>query len=184
MMELQMAHKDFRRVPILFCDLDGTVRKGFDELGKFVNGPEDVELFPGMAERLLSYKQQGWRIVGVTNQGGIATGQVTQDKVAAAIIQTQRLSGDIFDLVLMCCHHPAAMDPEMSNCFCRKPKMGMLVMAQVTLSVRYPDEMYPPHLMMMVGDRDEDRQCAESAGVKFQIASEWRQQPFTMVIER
>jgi hypothetical protein len=32
-----------RQVRVLYLDLDGTVRKGSDELGRFVNGPEDVE---------------------------------------------------------------------------------------------------------------------------------------------
>jgi hypothetical protein len=35
-----------KAVPVLYLDLDGTVRKGKDELGRFVNGPDDVELFP------------------------------------------------------------------------------------------------------------------------------------------
>jgi hypothetical protein len=27
-------------VPVLYCDIDGTIRWGKDELGRFVNGPE------------------------------------------------------------------------------------------------------------------------------------------------
>lgn len=180
-MNSAIATKNLKRVPILFLDLDGTVRKGFDELGRFVNCADDVELFPRMPERLLSWKQRGYRIVGVTNQGGIATGQVSYEDVRAAIMRTQALSGDAFDRIYMCQHHPAAHDPEMANCFCRKPKMGMLVLAQQDLSDQF-GEMYPPHLALMVGDRDEDRQCAESAGVKFQLASEWRAEPFAVKV--
>lgn len=176
------AVKDMKRIPILFLDLDGTVRKGFDELGRFVNKADDVELFPRMAERLLSYKQKGWRIVGVTNQGGIATGQLAFEDAAAAILRTQELTGNAFDRIMMCQHHPDAHDPEMANCFCRKPKMGMLVLAQNVLSLDHTDEMYPPHLALMVGDRPEDEKCAESAGVKFKWAADWRAQPFTIVI--
>lgn len=174
--------KDMRRVPVLYLDLDGTVRKGFDEIGKFVNKADDVELFPRMRERLLSWKQRGWRIVGVTNQGGIATGMCTFEDVAEAIHRTQVLSGMAFDKIVMCQHHPDAHDPEMNLCFCRKPKMGMLVLGQMYLAEIYSDEIYPPHLALMVGDRPEDRQCAESAGVRFQLASEWRAQPFTISV--
>jgi D-glycero-D-manno-heptose 1,7-bisphosphate phosphatase len=173
--------KDDLRVPVLYLDLDGTVRKGFDEIGKFVNGPDDVELFPRMAERLLSYKQKGWRIVAVSNQGGIATGQVSEVNVMSALRRTQELSGLAFDLMYICQHHPSAHDPEWRNCFCRKPKIGMLVMAAMQLGEMHP-ELYPPHLAMMVGDRDEDRLCAESAGVKFMQASEWRELPFTVKV--
>lgn len=35
-----------RLVPVLYLDLDGTVRHGHDELGRFVNGPDDVVVFP------------------------------------------------------------------------------------------------------------------------------------------
>lgn len=182
-MNSQMAAKDMKRVPILFLDLDGTVRKGLDELGRFVNTKDDVELFPRMRERLLSYKQQGWRIVAVSNQGGIATGQAKYEDVMDAILETYRQSGGAFDRMYICQHHPAAHDPEMASCFCRKPKMGMLVMAQQDLSDQYRDEMYPPHLALMVGDREEDQKCAESAGVAFKWASDWRQEPFTVEAE-
>ena len=171
-----------KRVPVLYLDLDGTVRKGKDELGRFVNTADDVELFPHMAERLLSYKQKGWRIVGVTNQGGIATGMCTFENAQAAIMKTQHLSGNAFDLICMCQHHPDAHDPDWRTCFCRKPKIGMLVMAATELGFRHPGELYPPHISLMVGDRDEDRLCAENAGVPFQWASEWRGEQFTIEI--
>lgn len=174
--------KDAKRVPVLYLDLDGTVRKGFDELGRFVNNANDVELFPRMPERLLGYKQRGYRIVGVSNQGGISTGQVTMENVRAAVMRTQELSHDAFDRILICQHHPDAFDPEYRNCFCRKPKMGMLVMACEALFAQHPDEIYPPHLALMVGDRDEDRKCAESAGVAFKWAKDWRDEPITLSI--
>lgn len=171
-----------KRVPILFLDLDGTVRKGFDELGRFVNDDCDVELFPKMTERLLSYKQQGWRIVGVTNQGGISTGDCTYEGAVRATVRTQELSGGAFDHIIMCQHHPAAKDPEMAMCFCRKPKIGMLVMAQMWLNERHPDEIYPPHMMVMVGDRPEDENCAKSAGITFMSAADWRSIPFSITV--
>jgi histidinol-phosphate phosphatase family protein len=180
-MDTAMRVKDDKRVPVLFLDLDGTVRKGFDEIGKFVNGPDDVELFPRMAERLLSYRQKGWRIVAVSNQGGIATGQVSQENVMEALARTQELSGKAFDLMFICQHHPAAHDPEWRNCFCRKPKMGMLVMACTELGQRF-EELYPPHMALMVGDREEDRLCAESAGVEFMWAKDWREIPFSIQV--
>jgi len=35
-----------RRVPVLYLDLDGTVRHGKTELGRFVNHASDVVVFP------------------------------------------------------------------------------------------------------------------------------------------
>jgi hypothetical protein len=68
----------FKPVPVLFLDLDGTVREGPDDpLGKFVNGPEDVRVFPEAVEQMRRWKDNGGRVLGVTNQGGIALGYVT-----------------------------------------------------------------------------------------------------------
>ena len=181
-MNTAQAVRNDERVPVLYLDLDGTVRKGKDELGRFVNSAADVELFPRMVERLLSYKQKGWRIVGVTNQGGIATGMCSFEDAQAAIMRTQELAHGLFDLIYMCQHHPDAHDPEWRVCFCRKPKIGMLVMAATELGRRHHGELYPPHISLMVGDREEDRQCAENAGVPFMWAADWRNEPFTISI--
>ena len=166
-----------KRVPVLYLDLDGTVRKGKDELGRFVNSAADVELFDGMKERLWAYKNAGWRLVAVTNQGGIALGILDFDDAKAAIIRTQELSGGAFDRIMMCQHHPDAKDPEYSVCWCRKPRPGNIILGAMSLREQYPNEIYPPHMALMVGDRDEDKQAAEGAGVSFIAASEWRTQP-------
>lgn len=161
-------------VPVLYLDLDGTVRKGKDELGRFVNKASDVELFPGVAELILKYKQYGWRVVGVTNQGGVALGHMTMEDNLAALRETQRQSGFQFDKIAMCIHHPQADTPEMAICWCRKPKTGMIIETALSMAEQNKGEIYPPHLGVMVGDMDTDRECAMNAGLQFIAASEWR----------
>ena len=163
-----------KRARVLYTDLDGTIRKGFDELGRFVNGPEDVELFEGVRERLWRYKVAGWRLIAVSNQGGIALGIVPFERAAAAMVRTQELANHAFDKMIMCQHHPDAADPEYAVCWCRKPRIGGLVEASIDLA-RASNEYYPPHLALFVGDRDEDRGCAENAGIPFVPAAEWRE---------
>jgi D-glycero-D-manno-heptose 1,7-bisphosphate phosphatase len=157
----------------LYVDLDGTVRKGFDELGRFVNGPEDVELFDGVKDRLWRYRKAGWRIIAVSNQGGISLGLVSMNAVAQAMSRTHELTGNAFDKITWCQHHPNAKDPEFAVCWCRKPRIGGLVEAALKLASER-GEYYPPHLSLFVGDRDEDRGCAEAAGLPFMLASDWR----------
>lgn len=163
-----------KRVPVLYADMDGTVRWGKNELGRFVNGPDDVRLFDGMAGMLWRYKKLGWRIVGVSNQGGIALGLVSFEQVAAAMLETQEQARGAFDKIAFCQHHPNADDPEMAMCWCRKPRAGLVIDAAIAMADKYPGEMYPPHLALFVGDRPEDAGCAENAGVRFMAASEWR----------
>lgn len=172
-MPLKFKQVNRRKTRVLYVDLDGTIRKGLDELGRFVNGPEDVELFDGVADRLLRYRTAGWRIIAITNQGGVALGHTTFERAMLACARTNDLAKRSFDKIVMCRHHPAAKDPEYAVCWCRKPRIGGLVEAALSLADACR-EYYPPHLSLFVGDRDEDRQCAENAGVPFMLASEWR----------
>jgi D-glycero-D-manno-heptose 1,7-bisphosphate phosphatase len=165
-------------VPVLYLDLDGTVRHGKDELGRFVNGPDDVVIFPEAVELMRRWKAAGGRIVGVSNQGGIALGHVTIEQCAAAMLRTHQLAEQLFDKIAWCQHHPAAERPEMARCWCRKPAPGLLLEAAYDLAAQHrrAGEIYPPHMALMVGDRDEDHECARRANVDFLWAAQWRVQ--------
>lgn len=163
-----------KTIPVLYLDLDGTVRKGKDELGRFVNGPEDVEVFPEAITLMRAWKRKGGRIVACSNQGGVALGIVTAEEVAAAMVETHRQTGYLFDKIAWCSHHPSAEDPEMARCWCRKPSPGLVIEAALGLAERHTGEIYPPHLGLFVGDRPEDQECARLAGLDFTWATDWR----------
>jgi D-glycero-D-manno-heptose 1,7-bisphosphate phosphatase len=161
-------------VPVLWLDLDGTVREGKDDaLGRFVNGPEDVRVFPDAVKQMRRWKEQGGRIVGISNQGGIALGYMSMDQCVSAMVETQRQAEKLFDKIAFCVHHPNAKDPEMARCWCRKPSPGLIVEAALDLAKRY-DEIYPPYSGLFVGDRPEDEECARLAGLPFLSAADWR----------
>jgi D-glycero-D-manno-heptose 1,7-bisphosphate phosphatase len=164
-------------MPVLYLDIDGTVRQGKDDaLGRFVNGPEDVVVFPEAVEMMRRWKAGGGRIIGVSNQGGIALGLVPEAQVAAAMMATYVQAEKLFDKIAYCKHHPDAAHPEMARCWCRKPKAGLLIESALDLAERRPGEIYPPYMGLMVGDRPEDQACAEAAGLDFQWAADWRAQ--------
>jgi D-glycero-D-manno-heptose 1,7-bisphosphate phosphatase len=158
---------------VLYLDLDGTVRHGFDELGRFVNSPDDVVIFPEALTLIRRYKLMGYRIVGISNQGGIALGHLSMDECSFAMLKTNDLCGQMFDKMAWCQHHPDAKDPEFARCWCRKPRIGLIVEACASLG-RAMDEFYPPHLALFVGDRPEDEQCAANANIDFMWAKDWR----------
>jgi D-glycero-D-manno-heptose 1,7-bisphosphate phosphatase len=159
--------------PILYLDLDGTVRKGYNELGRFVNTVADVEVFPEVPSILRQYKNAGWRIVAVTNQGGVALGHIPMGEMGKIMVETHKQCDGLFDKMMMCVHHPDSTDPEFAVCWCRKPRIGLVIEAAIDLSRKH-DEFYPPHLALFVGDRPEDRGCAEGANISFMDAQEWR----------
>lgn len=162
-----------KRVALLAVDLDGTVRKGYDELGRFVNGPGDVEVFPEAVKLLREWKERGGRIIAVSNQGGIALGLVSMHDIAEAMLETNSQCGGIFDKMTWCQHHPDAKDPEFARCWCRKPAPGMLIESALRLAER-TGEIYPPHLGLFVGDRPEDELCAKVVNFDFKWAKDWR----------
>lgn len=163
-----------KSVPVLWLDIDGTVRHGYAELGRFVNTASDVVVFPEAVDRMKAWKAGGGRIVGVTNQGGIATGKVKETAVMKALARTNELCGYAFDKIAYCRHHPDADHPEMARCWCRKPAPGLVIETAYSMSERHRGEIYPPYMGLFVGDRDEDRECARIASIDFQLASEWR----------
>lgn len=161
--------------PVLFLDLDGTVRLGPDQLGgRFVNSPADVELFDGMVDLIKSYKEKGWRIVAISNQGGIATGQAIESEVNRAMAETNRLCANLFDRMMWCPHHPSmARDNPENLCLCRKPRIGNVVAALIGMTQQF-GEQYIPLSCLFVGDMEDDRKCAEAANIPFMWAEEWR----------
>jgi len=162
--------------PLLCLDLDGTVRQGKDDaLGRFVNGPEDVVVFPEAVEMMRRWKNGGGRILAVSNQGGIAMGIVTTAQVSAAMEETYKQTEQLFDRMAWCSHHPDAADLDMARCWCRKPLPGLIIEGVVDLAQFY-GERYVPYMALMVGDREEDKECARLAGIEFQWAAEWRAQ--------
>lgn len=163
-----------RMVPVLYCDIDGTIRHGKDELGHFVNTVDDVKVFDGVRDLLWRYKHLGWRIVGVSNQGGIALELMTMRDCGRAMSETHKQTGYAFNKLAWCPHHPDAETPEMAVCWCRKPKAGLVIEAALSMSEKFIGEIYPPHLGLFVGDRLEDEQCAKNAGLRFMHAIEWR----------
>jgi D-glycero-D-manno-heptose 1,7-bisphosphate phosphatase len=166
--------------PVLYLDIDGTVRHGREQLGRFVNGPDDVVVFPEAVEMMRRWRARGGRIVGVSNQGGIALGIMTHGQCQEAMRRTQQLTGGRFDRIVFCPHHPQARDPAMAQCWCRKPFPGMIIKEAALLEYECPnDGTFPPHLALMVGDRPEDEQCARNANIDFQWAHEWRAQAHT-----
>lgn len=163
-----------KHVSVLVLDIDGTVRESKDDaLGRFVNGPEDVRVFPEAVQLMQEWRERGGRIVGLSNQGGIAMGFLTPQKMAAAMVETVRQCRNLFDRVAVCPHHPEAPEPSQSRCWCRKPSPGLLVTTLQAMGQDY-SELYPPHMGLFVGDRPEDRECAKLAGFDFMDASDWR----------
>ncbi len=160
--------------PALCVDLDGTIRDSASG-ATFIKDHNDIEILPGAKEQLIKYKEKGFLILGISNQGGIAYGFKTQEQVELEIMRMDELLPvDIFDLVHFCnFHEDGKVEPWNVKSLYRKPYIGMLSLCEQQMwdtgvAIDWQESIF-------VGDRPEDKFCADAAGIKFILAKHWRE---------
>jgi D-glycero-D-manno-heptose 1,7-bisphosphate phosphatase len=160
--------------PALVLDFDGTIRRS--KSGReFIQGPDDVELFPDIENKIWKYRQKdNFLICGLTNQGGIALGHKTpldakrENERTAALFEKNPLH-----LIVMATHHTDGMlRPYFTRSLLRKPAYGGLALLE-HLAYDHLAVAIDWDRSIMVGDREEDKQCADAAGIKFIHANEF-----------
>jgi histidinol-phosphate phosphatase family protein len=143
----------------LLLDIDGTLRTTRSG-APFPHSPDDVEILPGRKETLDRYAQDGWKLLGISNQSGIGRGQVTREAVERCFEHTQKLLGH--DLDILYCPHAATS----AGVWCRKPMPGMVAQHIVRHEL-------DRDLCLIVGDLDSDRELAQLCGIEFRWAGEF-----------
>lgn len=165
---------------LVILDKDGTLVKPASG-GEFVQHPEDQELLPGVAERVAELQKLGAILIIASNQGGGAAGYKTLESAAQEMafvmqllpIQTAYFCPDKPDgathsecwEVRRDCIVPILVARHTHGY--RKPNPGMLNHARLNRGI-FPENC------IMIGDRPEDEQAAQSAGISFQWADQWR----------
>ena len=113
----------------VFLDKDGTLVENVP----YNVDPEKIRLAEGAEEGLRSLKAAGYELIVVSNQSGVARGYFDE----AALEPVERRLRKIFtdagvslDGFYYCPHHPDALvDRYRENCFCRKPRPGLIFKA-------------------------------------------------------
>jgi histidinol-phosphate phosphatase family protein len=150
---------------LLFLDRDGTLNRSLGR--RPPNRPEEIDLLPGVATRLHRYAASGWRIVIVTNQGGIAFGYQTEAQAHATHQALLDALPVRVDASYLCPHHPEGTNRRYAiACPNRKPAPGAIQDALVRFQAQ-------PQDCLFVGDQESDRLAAKAAGVPFQWAWEF-----------
>jgi HAD superfamily hydrolase (TIGR01662 family) len=148
----------FQRTPAgtqraVLLDIDGTLRRTRSG-APYPHDIDDIELLPGRRERLQKLAADGWLLLGVSNQSGIARGDVDVSTVEACFTRTAELLG--VELPVRYCPHPSGE----IRCWCRKPMPGMGV---AWIEARDLDRTR----CVMVGDMETDEGFAQNLGVPF-----------------
>lgn len=180
---------------LLLLDLDGTVREPKSG-AKFINDPLDQKLINGVEEAIARY--QDWTIVGVTNQGGVASGFKTLEDAIAEQRITLELCPQL-DQILFCPDfegNTGGRVVRVGESFydftvdrtgiegirgLRKPEPGMIDLAfeyYQSGAYSFARDKFGDNVRitqtLMVGDREEDQLAAQAAGVEFMWAETWR----------
>src|SRR5512136_3423325 len=114
---LPVSEPDTERTALqkaVFLDRDGTIAKDVH----YCRRVEDFEILPRVPEAIRLLNQEGYKVVVITNQSGIARGyfsEATLSLIHRKMVTTLEGAGARIDAVYVCPHHP---DEE---CDCRKP---------------------------------------------------------------
>jgi heptosyltransferase-2 len=130
----------------VFFDRDGTLCKDTEYLNNFDN----LEIFKEVSA-LIRLKDNGYKLIGISNQSGIARGIV--DKEFTRKVNNIFIEQYGFDDFYYCPHHPD------EHCPCRKPEPEMVLKARAEHGIDLKQSY-------VIGDKEIDMLLAKSAGAK------------------
>lgn len=149
--------------PAIFLDRDGVINKNMDK------DPiaENFEFLNGAVEAIKMINKSDYLSVVITNQPMIAKGFVTFEDVYKVHKKMETLlgkDGAYLNKIYFCPHHPEkGFEGEIKElkieCDCRKPKSGMLIMAQRELNIDLKKSW-------MIGDKETDIIAGKNVGCK------------------
>lgn len=125
--------------------------------------PQQVALVPGAPAAIRRLRNEGYVVVGVSNQPAAAKGTVDIEQleyVQARVLDLLDRAGAAPDAFRLCFHHPDGVVPELTRvCDCRKPAPGMLLDAAAALDLDL-------NASWMIGDTDADIAAGTAAGCR------------------
>src|ERR1022692_1613206 len=138
----------------IFLDRDGVILL---ERGDYNYLDEDIIFVPGIAASLKELGKRGYIFIVITNQGGIARGLYSHERVNEIHEQIRRHLE--FEKVTVtdfyyCPHHPSV-----SACLCRKPDSLMLEKAMARYDI-------DPSQSWFIGDNERDEESGIKAGLR------------------
>ncbi|MBE9585937.1 HAD family hydrolase [Mucilaginibacter sp. JRF] len=143
----------------VFLDKDGTLIPDIP----YNIEPSLITIQPDTIEGLRLLYENGYRLIVVSNQSGVARGMFSEDKlegVFSRLSELLLLYHIKLDAYYYCPHHPDGKMLNYSfNCDCRKPKPGMLLTAAKKHHIDLSQSW-------MIGDILNDVEAGNCAGCK------------------
>lgn len=160
---IKLTEQFFDSCLTVFLDRDGTINKRAPK-ACYIETPEQFVWLEGAKEAIKLLKEFGYRVILVSNQPGIARGNLTEgvlEQIHKKMQDELRLeTGYQIDAIYYCPHN---WD---DGCDCRKPKPGMLYQAQKDYSLNLTE-------CILIGDDDRDIEAGIAAGCRtYQVTEE------------
>jgi len=137
---------------VVFLDRDGVINEDSDA---YVKSWDEFHFIPGSLEALRLLRENGYRVIVITNQSAVGRGLITMKNLMNMHIkmrwEIRKAGGNILD-VFFCPHRPD------EKCDCRKPEPGLIFQAQDEYGMNLPKTV-------MVGDNSKDVLVGKNAGV-------------------
>ncbi len=110
----------------VFLDRDGTICEEVEYLDHI----DQLKVFPGVPAAIRRLNEAGLKVIGITNQSGVARGFFSESFLAEThrkLAEILKWNGAGLDAVYYCPHHPEGSVPAYRReCDCRKPGIGLL----------------------------------------------------------
>ena len=137
----------------MLLDRDGVINEDSDQ---FIKSPDEWRPISGSLEAIALLNENGFKVVVITNQSGIARGLfdlAMLDQIHQKMRQMAAEKGGAIEAIYFCPHGPE------EDCGCRKPKPGLLQAFAVDHQTDLRDAI-------LIGDSLRDIQAAEAVGAR------------------
>ena len=143
----------------VFLDRDGTINVEKNYLYRI----EDFEFIMGAPEAIALLKKNGYQVIVVSNQAGVARGYYTEadvKKLHCFVNEALKKWNTSIDAFYFCPHHPTAgIGKYKRECCCRKPNTGLFEQATKDFEVDKKGSW-------MIGDNSSDIEAGNKFGLK------------------
>jgi len=144
----------------VFLDRDGVITK---EPPFYAHRIDQLELIPKSSEAIRLLNKNGFKVIVVSNQAGVAKGYYQEKNIQIYNNEMKRQlkeKGAHIDAIYYCPHHSeATIEKYKIDCECRKPKPGMLRQAEKDLNLDLK-------CSFLIGDKMSDIEAGYRAGCR------------------
>jgi len=137
----------------VFLDRDGVIN---ENPNGYIRHHKEFVFLPRVVDAFRKLYESEFKVIVITNQGGIGKGAYTKEDVDGihnkmhALLNKDSIR---IDGIYYCHHHPH------DDCGCRKPRLGMLRKAMLDHEIDFKKSFF-------VGDKTSDIKAGKKAGCK------------------